>query len=181
MHHEHILDDTKIRENGFIGRATARAYLRGFLTAKLKNIYPVAVIEFLGFLDTKKLTTKVSCVDPQMKKTCMATVDVRKLLTKKLGLHDFGKKVEEAGHWHYLAEFCRFSNDNRVCFLTKIRKDGKEKTKTSKLTSFLKTPYKDLCDLVTKTMMCHTGNISIVTWLKLRALSTFADEVVKIE
>lgn len=74
MHQEHILDDLKMKANGFIGRATTRARLRGF-TAKPKNIYPVAVTKFFDFLDTEKLTTKVSCVDPQTRKTYMATVD----------------------------------------------------------------------------------------------------------
>lgn len=111
VHQEHLLDDSKILANGFISRVVNRAELMKMLTAKLNSIYPVAVMEFLGYLDTEKLTTKVTCVIPGTHKMDFVVVDVRKILTEKLGLCDSGK-VEEAGHWHYLAEFRRYANDD---------------------------------------------------------------------
>lgn len=63
MHQEHRIDDKKVKTKGFIGRAIARARLGGFLSAKSKNIYLVAVTEFLRYLDTEKLTMKVSCIN----------------------------------------------------------------------------------------------------------------------
>lgn len=89
--------------------------------------------------------------------------------------------MKETGHSHYLAEFRRYASDDKVKFLPKETKDGKFKMETMKLSSSLKSPYKDLCDLVTKTMMSHTRNVSTVTWPKLKVPATLTDEVAKIE
>lgn len=52
MHQEHLLDISKVLANGFIGCAISRAELKDMLTAKPNSSYPVAVMKFLGFLDT---------------------------------------------------------------------------------------------------------------------------------
>lgn len=107
---------------------------------------------------------------------------MKKLLIEKLGLCDSGKKVEEAGHSHYLAEFWRYANNDKVKFLPKGKtKDRKIKMETTKLISSLRSPYKELYDLVTKATMSHLGNVSTVTWPKLKILTALIDEVVKIE
>lgn len=139
------------------------------------------MVEFFGYLDTKKLMTKVTYVNPTTHKTYFGSIDMKKFLTEKLGLLDSGKNVEELEHNHYLAEFRWYSNERRVKFLAKETSDGKIKMETIKFTSSIKSMYKELCDLVTKMMMSHTGNVSTGIWPKLRALAALTDEVAKTE
>lgn len=123
------------------------------------------------------MKTEISFADPKTHTGYRATVDVSKWLMEKLNLLDSGKLVDKASHNVYLAEFRHFANDPKVKFLPK-RKDQK-KMETEKLTSNLASAYKELCDLITKVMMSHTGNISTVTFPKLKVLSVLADEVEK--
>lgn len=102
---------------------------------------------------------------------------------EKMKLRDSGKLVEEAWYSHYLVEFRPYANDNRVKFLPKWKEgnDGKVKMEMTKLTSSLRSLYKELCELITKVMMSHTGNVSTITWPKLKVLAALTDEVTKIE
>lgn len=69
MHQEHCLDTGKILGNGIIGLDVGKLESKDFHTAKPNNIYPMAVMEFIRFLDTENLTTKVSYVNPNTHKT----------------------------------------------------------------------------------------------------------------
>lgn len=65
MHQEHIFNAKHIKSNGFIGRAISRAGFTDLLNGVPQNIYPVAVVEFLGYFDSQIEKMKVTTVDPR--------------------------------------------------------------------------------------------------------------------
>lgn len=74
------------------------------LKVEPKQIYLVAVIEFLENLDPTTLTMEVTCTDPNTLTSYNTTVELKKLMTEMLKLHDFGQNIEEAGHKVYIAK-----------------------------------------------------------------------------
>lgn len=70
--------------NGFIGLALSRAGLIDMLKGVPEEIYPIAVFEFLGYLNSETLTTMVTCEDPKTRHRYYRTINLLDLMLRML-------------------------------------------------------------------------------------------------
>lgn len=134
------------------------------------EIYPVTVFEFLGYLNSETLTTMVTCEDPKTRHLYYRTINLLDFAEKALLLQNEGDDIMSAGNEVGIVELRRY---------TLNPDESWEADEVKKYTRTLKTPFKDLMDLISKVMLCHTGNISTITNPKLRILATLTDELQK--
>lgn len=137
------------------------------LCATPEEIYPIGIFEFLGYLDTKKLTTKVTCIHPKTHTSYLQDVNLLDFATTHLKLRNDGEDVMNTKNRVAIVEFRRYIVDTNEAWV-----EGKLKKYTCKL-AFL---FKDPMDLITKVMLSHTRNISTITNPKLRVLVALTDE-----
>lgn len=164
------LETKFLLNNGFIGLALCRARLINMLKGVPEEIYPVAIFEFLGYLNSEMLTTMVTCEDPKTRHRYYHIINLREFAHNHLKLRNKGKDVMTAGNEVDIAELRRYTlNPN----------ESWEGDELKKYTRHLNAPFKDLVDLISKGMLCHTGNISTVTNPKLRILAALTDELQK--
>lgn len=142
--------------------------LKYMMCATPEKIYLIAVFKFLGYLDSEKLTTKVTYIHTRMYASYLQEVSLLDFATTQLCLRNEGEDVMNAENRLTIAEFWRYTVD-----IDESWAEGKLNKYTCKLAS----PFKDLMDLITKVMLSHTGNNSTVTNLKLRVLVALTDEL----
>lgn len=105
------LNDDKLIPNGFINRAFIWAGLKHMLCSASEEIYPIVVFEFLGYLDTEKLTTKVTYIDPRLHTSYFQEFNLLDFATNQLRLKNEGEDVMNAWNRVVNTEFRRYSVD----------------------------------------------------------------------
>lgn len=164
------LDTRYLLNNDFIGLALCRAGLIDMMKGVPEEIYPVTVFEFLGYLNSETLTMMVTCDNPKTRHRYYRTINLLEFAEKALKLRNEGEDVMSAGNEVGIAELRRYTTNPDESW------EGDE---VKKFTRHLKTPFKDLVDLITKVMLCHTSNISTITNPKLRIMAALTDELQK--
>lgn len=112
----------------------------------------------------------VTCKNPQTRHRYYCTINLLEFAEKALRLWNEGHDVMTAGNKVGIAELRRY---------TLNPDESWEAEELKKYTRTLKAPFKDLMDLISKVMLCHTGNISTITNPKLRILATLTNELHK--
>ncbi|KAL6558614.1 hypothetical protein OROMI_018964 [Orobanche minor] len=121
--------------NGFIGLALSRAGLVDMLAGMLEEIYPIAIFEFLGHLNSKRLTTMVTCENPEIHNRYYRTINLLEFAEKHLKLQNSGEDVMKAGNEVSIAELRSYTlNADESCTVEEVKK----------YTRHLRTPFKDL-------------------------------------
>lgn len=98
------LNDDQLILNGFMNKALTRVGLKFILCTTPEEIYPITVFEFLGYLDTEKLTTQVTCIHPKTHTPYIQEVNLLDFTTAHLKLRNEGEDVMKSGNRVEIAE-----------------------------------------------------------------------------